>query len=69
MAGPGSWLAAQAVVRASLEGLRRNKLFVIPGWRYRVLTAVLPKLPAALRLGVQNIVMRDRAPIESRQLP
>jgi uncharacterized protein len=53
LAGPQFWLSADAVVDASLEGLRRKKLFVIPGWRYRLLVSVLSKLPSALRLAVE----------------
>jgi short-subunit dehydrogenase len=37
------WLSTDEVVEASLDGLRRGKLFVIPGWRYRVLTSLLGK--------------------------
>jgi short-subunit dehydrogenase len=53
LAGRKFWLSADVVVEASLDGLRRRKLFVIPGWRYRVLTAILTKLPVALRLPIE----------------
>lgn len=52
-AGKAFWHSAEFVVDASLDGLRRGKLFVIPGWRYRVLTAVLNALPAALRVELE----------------
>ena len=54
LAGSGFWMTAEQVVDASLDGLRRRKLFVIPGWRYRLLTAVLSKLPVGLRLAVES---------------
>jgi uncharacterized protein len=53
LAGPKLWLRAEDVVDASLEGLRRGKLFVIPGWRYRVLLALLTKLPSSLRIALE----------------
>jgi short-subunit dehydrogenase len=53
LAGSAFWMTAEEVVDASLDGLRRRKLFIIPGWRYRVLTAVLSKLPSSLRLLVE----------------
>lgn len=55
------WLTAEQVVEASLEGLSRKKLFVIPGWRYRLLTAIVPKLPATLRLQFELIGSRMRS--------
>ena len=53
LAGRNFWLRAEDVVDASLEGLRRKKLFVIPGWRYRVLVALLTKLPSSLRVALE----------------
>jgi short-subunit dehydrogenase len=47
------WMTADQVVEASLDGLRRRKLFVIPGWRYRLFTAIFSKLPSALRLALE----------------
>jgi uncharacterized protein len=60
LAGSGFWMTAEEVVEASLDGLRRGKLFVIPGWRYRLLTAVLSKLPVALRLMLESNATRGR---------
>jgi len=31
------WLTAEEVVEASLDGLRRKQLYVVPGWRYRLI--------------------------------
>lgn len=42
------WLSADEVVRASLEGLERNRLFVIPGWRYKLLVRATSLLPGSL---------------------
>lgn len=54
LASSAFWLTPEEVVDASLDGLRRRKLFVIPGWRYRVLTSVLSKLPTPVRLAVES---------------
>jgi uncharacterized protein len=48
------WHTADEVVEASLDGLRKRKLFVIPGWRYRVLTSLVTRLPTSLRLFVEG---------------
>jgi uncharacterized protein len=61
LAGTGFWLTAEEVVDASLEGLRRHKLFVIPGWRYRLLAALFTKLPTGLRLAAELASSRARA--------
>jgi short-subunit dehydrogenase len=44
------WLTAEHVVDESLAALARGRLLVVPGWRYRLLVAVLTKLPLRLRL-------------------
>ena len=72
LAGSGFWMTAEQVVDASLDGLRRGKLFVIPGWRYRLLTAVVSKLPIGLRLVVESGTERRRnqflKPLETKRL-
>jgi uncharacterized protein len=60
LAGSPFWMNAEQVVDASLAGLAKRKLFVIPGWRYRVLTAFLTKIPTALRLTVEQVATRNR---------
>lgn len=55
------WLTAEQVVEASLDGLRNRRLFVIPGWRYRLLAGILSKLPTPLRLAVESATGRARA--------
>lgn len=42
------WMRAEYVVEASLRGLDRGDLFVVPGWRYKLLVRVLSVVPAAL---------------------
>jgi short-subunit dehydrogenase len=61
LAGEGHWMTSEYVVEASLEGLRRGKLFVIPNWRYRLITAFLSKLPSTLRLLLEERVSQTRA--------
>ena len=39
------WMSAEDVVKASLAGLEKGKLFVVPGWRYKMLVSVLRLLP------------------------
>lgn len=60
IASDAYWLSAEQVVDASLDGLRRRKLFVVPGWRYRMLVAALTKLPTSLRLLVESRARRSR---------
>ena len=48
------WLTADEVVNDSLAGLARGKLFVIPGWRYKWLAAVLRTLPPWLKLKLET---------------
>lgn len=58
-----AWMEPEAVVDASLEGLRRGELIVIPGAGNKVMGAVLRTLPsaAARRLGA-TILRRTLAP-------
>jgi short-subunit dehydrogenase len=42
------WMSSDFVVEESLRGFERGKLFVIPGWRYKVVVAGMKLLPAAL---------------------
>jgi hypothetical protein len=45
---PGAlWMSAEAVVEASLEGLERGKLYVVPGWRYKLVVRLVRFLPSA----------------------
>lgn len=60
LAGPQFWLTPEEVVDASLEGLHRRKLFVIPGWRYRLIVTFLTKVPTRVRLMVETVAGRSR---------
>jgi uncharacterized protein len=43
------WMSAEYVVEDSLRGLEHNRLFVIPGWRYKLFTKVYPLVPRRIR--------------------
>jgi short-subunit dehydrogenase len=62
LAGSAFWMTAEEVVDASLEGLRRGRLFVVPGWRYRILASFISKVPTPLRLMIESRVGRRRQP-------
>lgn len=42
------WWSADDIVAASLRGLARNELYVIPGWRYQAWVAIQKLLPRQL---------------------
>jgi short-subunit dehydrogenase len=44
------WLSAEKVVDDSLHALNRGTLFVVPGWRYKLLLGILTRLPSRLKL-------------------
>jgi short-subunit dehydrogenase len=47
------WLTAEQVVDCSLRALPRRTLFVVPGWRYKLLLALLSKIPWWLKLRLE----------------
>jgi hypothetical protein len=47
---PSWWMSADFVVRESIRGLKEGKLFVIPGWRYRMVVALVKFVPRWLVL-------------------
>jgi len=49
------WTPVEQVVDASLEGLKRGKLFVVPGWRYKFLVALLGFIPRPLLHAASSI--------------
>ncbi len=56
------WFQPEFVVDESLKGLRRRKLFIVPGWPYKAVVAVASKLPTALRIAVESTrVARPKA--------
>jgi short-subunit dehydrogenase len=60
LASKALWLTAEQVVDASLQGLKTGELYVIPGWRYRLLTAIISKLPSKMRLAVEQARGKQR---------
>src|SRR6185295_7225345 len=57
------WMTADFVVEESLRGFDERKLFVIPGWRYKLLVWALKILPDALiRLGSIRTARRYKQP-------
>ncbi len=57
------WMSARAVVAASLRGLERGNLFVVPGWRYKMLWALLRVLPrSALYFGSSHNILNWTKP-------
>jgi short-subunit dehydrogenase len=42
------WMPADFVVEQSLQGFERGKLFVVPGWRYKVLVGAIKVFPSSL---------------------
>jgi uncharacterized protein len=55
------WMDADFVVEESLAVLRSRKVYVIPGWKYRVFVAALTKLPVWLRLTVEGKSPQSRS--------
>jgi uncharacterized protein len=43
------WTTAEDVVDTSLRGLERNRMIVVPGWRYRLFLGIFPRIPKFLR--------------------
>ncbi len=48
------WMDADRVVEESLKGLESRKLFVIPGWQYRIGAALGELLPVSWRLALER---------------
>ncbi|HUY93675.1 MAG TPA: SDR family oxidoreductase [Terracidiphilus sp.] len=49
-----AWLSAERVVDDSLKGLAQGKLFVVPGWQYKAVVALLSTMPNWLRVAVSK---------------
>ncbi len=63
------WMSAEDVVEASLQGLEKGKLFVVPGWRYQLLVSLMRILPRgvlhlALSKGPASL-RRERKPSQT----
>jgi hypothetical protein len=48
------WLQPEFVVDESLRALRKGKLLVVPGWKYKAVVALVSKLPTRLRLAFEE---------------
>ena len=58
----GWWMRAEEVVEASLEGLERGKLFVVPGLRYKLIVMLLRCLPRSAVAGALRRLARGGRP-------
>jgi uncharacterized protein len=57
------WMPADFVVGESLRGFDRRELFVIPGWRYKLLVGVMRLVPSGLmRWGSIRAAQRYKQP-------
>jgi short-subunit dehydrogenase len=58
------WMTAEYVVDNSLGSLARDKMIVIPGWRYKLFTKIYPFVPRALKhnLAIKYGDSRQRKP-------
>jgi len=52
--GKAWWMPAEFVVDQSLKALPKAELFVVPGWRYKLLVAIGSRLPVGLRLAMER---------------
>jgi short-subunit dehydrogenase len=43
------WMSAEDVVDTSFRGLEKNRLFVVPGWRYRLFLLLYRRFPQSLK--------------------
>jgi short-subunit dehydrogenase len=60
-ASPSFWLDPNFVVDQSLVALTTGKWIVIPGWRYKLLTALFSKLPIRLRVAIESRITRKKS--------
>jgi short-subunit dehydrogenase len=66
LAPPSMWLTAETVVDESLRGMRKRKLYVVPGWRYQLVVALLRVLPGGITRRATSV--KPSAPAQ-RPLP
>jgi short-subunit dehydrogenase len=53
------WMKADDIVAASLRGLEKGKVIVVPGWIYKTVVAFMDPLPFAIRRHIRR-PFRDR---------
>lgn len=63
------WMQADRVVAASLAGFDNGKLFVVPGWPYRLLASLLPRLPTGLRVRLEAGSPHSRSRLAAASSP
>ncbi len=63
------WMKAEDVVDASLAGLRQRKLFVVPGWRYKLIVALVNRIPVRMRLALEAGAPQTRTHLAKRANP
>ncbi|MBL8254978.1 MAG: SDR family oxidoreductase [Pseudoxanthomonas mexicana] len=61
---PTMWLQAADVARAGIDGNERGDVLVVPGWRYRLLHAIVKVLPHRLALGMMARNSRKVRPLD-----
>jgi short-subunit dehydrogenase len=49
------WMSAEDVVDASLRGLERNRLVVVPGWRYHLFLSLYRWFPGSLKHSLNRV--------------
>jgi uncharacterized protein len=59
------WMTGEQVVDSSLRGLHQRKLLVVPGWHYRFLSSLLPKIPVGWRIALESAAARTRGQLET----
>jgi short-subunit dehydrogenase len=62
LAPPAMWLTAEKVVDDSLRGVMNRKLYVVPGWRYQLVVAVLRALPFWLQIRLARVGAAPASP-------
>jgi len=63
------WMTAEDVVDASLAGLRRRELFVVPGWKYKLIVGLANRIPLRLRLALESAAPHNRAKLPEQRDP
>ena len=61
---PTMWLQAADVARAGIDGNERGDVLVVPGWRYRLMHAIVKLLPHRVTLGMMARNSRKVRPLD-----
>lgn len=60
------WMSSDDVVEASLTARRSGKLFVVPGWRYKLIVAFLRVIPRGFLHAIVNLAPNVRRGAQKR---